>query len=113
MGWFRRLAREDGFTLVELLMVVVIIGILVSIAVASYAMSVSTSKKTACKANLRNIEEQIIVYRTANNENPLTLQDLVPHQIEDEDDLHCPTSGDAYLYDSSTGEVSCPYHIDL
>jgi len=113
MGRFGKVVREDGFTLVELMMVVAIIGVLVGIAVASFAISVSASKKTVCKANLRTIEEQIVVYHAQHDVNPPTLQDLVPDLIDDEDSLHCPESGDAYLYDSTTGDASCPFHIDL
>ncbi len=113
MGWSGRLTREDGFTVLELMMVVIIIGVLVGIAVASYTISVSVSKKTACKANLRIIEEQIIVYHSYYDVDPTTLQDLVPDLIGNEKSLHCPESGEAYVYDSTTGDVSCPYHKDL
>lgn len=113
MGWSGRLTREDGFTVLELMIVVIIVGVLVGIAVASYGLSVSVSKKTACKANLRIIEEQIVVYNNHYGADPETLQDLVPELIDNEKSLHCPESGEAYLYDSTTGDVSCPYHNDL
>jgi competence protein ComGC len=108
-----RLGRDDGFTLMELMMVIGIIGVLVGIAVASFAVSVNVSKKTACKANLKTIEEQVVVYHIDNDVYPPTLQDLVPDYIENEDSLYCPESGDAYLYDRATGDASCPYHKDL
>ncbi|MEW6552753.1 MAG: prepilin-type N-terminal cleavage/methylation domain-containing protein [Actinomycetota bacterium] len=113
MARFGRLGRDEGFTLMELMMVIAIIGVLVGIAVASYAISVSTSKKTACKANLRTVEEQIVVYHTHHDAYPPTLQDLVPDLIENDGSLYCPESGEAYLYDDSSGDVSCPYHKDL
>ena len=40
--------REEGFSLIELMIVVGIIGVLVSIAMVSFAISLSTSKKAAC-----------------------------------------------------------------
>jgi prepilin-type N-terminal cleavage/methylation domain-containing protein len=113
MARLSKLGRDEGFTLMELMMVIAIIGVLVGIAVASYAISVNVSKKTACKANLKTIEEQIVVYRIHNNVDPPSLQDLFPDLIENEKSLHCPESGEAYLYESSTGDVSCPYHKDL
>jgi prepilin-type N-terminal cleavage/methylation domain-containing protein len=113
MSCLKRFAVEEGFSLLELLMVAAIIGILVSIAVVSFAVSVSASKKTVCKANLRIIEEQTLVYRSKYDENPPALTDLVPEFIKDEKSLHCPESGEEYDYNPATGEVSCPYHTDL
>ncbi len=104
---------EEGFTFVELMVVILIIGILVSIAVASFAVSVSASKKTACKVNLRIIEEEILVYRCDFGENPATLPLLVPDYIDDEKSLDCPDSGKRYEYDPVIGDVSCPFHTDL
>ena len=107
------LERDDGFTLVELMVVILIIGILVGIAVVSFTLSVSASKKAACKANLKVIREAVIVYYTVNETDPASLADLVPDYIQSDNSLKCPESGEDYLYDPLTGEVSCPYHSDL
>ncbi len=108
----RELGGEEGFSLLELLIVAVIIGILVGIAVFSFALSVSTSKMAACKSNLKIVRNQMIVYYVKNDSRPPSLGDLVPGYIEDGDDLHCPETGDEYIYDAGSGEVSCPYHTD-
>jgi competence protein ComGC len=113
MNRLKMFAREEGFSLLELMVVIVIIGVLVSIAVVSFTVSVRASKKTVCKTNLRIIEEQVLVYRVKYDENPPTLQDLVPEFINKEDALRCPESGEAYIYDPATGDASCPYHTDL
>ena len=44
--------REDGFTLVELLVVLVVIGILVTVAVASYAGARTRATDAAAKSNI-------------------------------------------------------------
>ena len=105
--------RDDGFTVVEMMVVLLIIGILVGIAVLSFSLSLSASKKAACKANLKIIREQLLVYFTVNDEDPAALDDLVPEYIQAEDDLLCPETGEEYIYDPISGEVSCPYHTDL
>jgi prepilin-type N-terminal cleavage/methylation domain-containing protein len=45
--------REDGFTMVELLVVLAILGLLVAIAVPAYIGFTGRSADTAAKANLR------------------------------------------------------------
>lgn len=106
----RALQGDEGFTFVELMIVILIIGLLVGIAVLSFVYSVSLSKKTACNANLKTIREQITLYNSRFEANPPTLQDLVPGYIDNVDSLYCPDSGEAYIYDEETGDVFCPFH---
>ncbi len=46
---------RKGFTLVEIMIVVAIIGIIMAIAVPAYLRSRETSRATACQANLKQL----------------------------------------------------------
>jgi prepilin-type N-terminal cleavage/methylation domain-containing protein len=106
--------RDDGFSLVEMMTVVLILGMLVSVAVASYLITTDRTYRIACLSNQNAIRHGIIQYEASNGARPEQLQDLVTDGfIKDPDDFgHCPADpeGTAYVYDPASGDVSCPRH---
>ncbi len=60
----RRAQDQKGFTLVELMVVVVILGILVAIAVPLYNAQTEKAKEATCFANQRIIESAIMQWQT-------------------------------------------------
>jgi prepilin-type N-terminal cleavage/methylation domain-containing protein len=55
--------NQDGFTLVELMVAVLIIGVLVSLAIPKFTQASTTAKLRTCQSNQRTIEGACQTYR--------------------------------------------------
>ena len=55
-------SRQKGFTLIELMIVILIIAILVAIAVPVYLAATNSAKRRTCQSNLRTIDSAINAY---------------------------------------------------
>ena len=93
-------SRQNAFTLIELMIVVVILGILSAIAIPKYSDVTESARYAACRSNLRNIVEALTLYSAENGGFPAgngwkklsTISDYV--HVE----LACPSTGGEYRY---------------
>lgn len=69
--------REGGFTLVELMIVMTIIGILSAIAIPSYIRSVKKANEAVLREDLHTIRTAIDSYTVDKEKAPQSLDDLV------------------------------------
>lgn len=102
--------RDDrGFTLIELVTVLLIISILVSIAVASLWGATLSAKKAACSSNRHTLTTAIEVYNAETGAYPASVDDLAPYSKNFGSVKKCP-SGPDLEYDPVTHVISCPIH---
>lgn len=70
----RKLMSKKGFTLVELMIVIVIMGILVAVAIPVYGAVTKNAEKKTCISNMRDMKSTAATYQMqGNNGDQVTL----------------------------------------
>jgi len=72
--------KSNGFTLVELLVVLSILALLLTLAVPKYFTSIDKAKDATLKQDLNTLRESLDKYYADNGQYPKTLDDLVEHK---------------------------------
>ena len=65
---YPRRPATDGFTLVELLIVVIILGILAAVVIPQFEGASADAKESALRADLNTVRQAISLYRVQHNE---------------------------------------------
>ena len=96
---------NGGFTLLELMIVLTIIGILVSISIPLYQSVVLHARETALKDDLRTLRNVIDQYTADKKKAPQSLEDLVQggylRQIPEDPITHSSTTWEPVIDTSS------------
>jgi prepilin-type N-terminal cleavage/methylation domain-containing protein len=100
------LRNQKGFTLMELMIVIVIIGVLAAIGVPAYRNYIDNAKKQTCAANRRTLATAVGLYMTENNGNVPQGVDALKDYMTNADAVKCPAGGN-YIIDQDTGAVTC------
>ncbi len=72
-----KMEKQNGFTLVEILIVVVILGILAAIVIPQFTEASTEAKQSSLMCDLQTLRSQIELYKVQHNDIPPTLTDFV------------------------------------
>jgi prepilin-type N-terminal cleavage/methylation domain-containing protein len=102
----KMMRNQEGFTLLELLIVMVIIAILVAAAVPAFTSRVNAAKTTTCISNLRMLEDNAAAYNADLNSWPTEAQLVSGGYIKRS--VSCPSGNASSTYTITSGNPVCP-----
>jgi prepilin-type N-terminal cleavage/methylation domain-containing protein len=108
------LRQDKGFSLLELVATLAIIGILIAISVVSYWYTTSKTHRIACESNRRVLDGSIEMYRIDHDGSaPSDIDALAPYTRNFPLVVECPGDPDTRLrYDGGENRIVCGFHGD-
>jgi len=98
----KRIKQQAGFTLIEMLIVLLIISILILITIPNVTKHFATVDEKGCKAYVSMVQGQVEAYRVDFMDYP-TIQDLVAKGYLKKDETTCPNKEEIMI--TKDGEV--------
>ncbi len=73
---FQLRKKQDGFTIVELLIVIVVIAILAAVTIVAFNGISERARQSAMQANIKQLKTQLANYKTLNGDYPVSLDTI-------------------------------------
>ena len=102
----RKTSRKSGFTLVEIMIVVAIIGLLAAIAIPNFIKARTTSQMNACINNLRQVDGAIQQWALENKKDAAATVGFTDISGYLKNSVICPSGGTTFANSYTIADVS-------
>ena len=106
----QKIGNSRGFTIVEILVVVVVIGILAGLVLVAYNGVQDRSRASIAQTDLNNAKKRLVIYQARNGTYPTTYQQLIDagmHFSKSVYEVNIPGKGNMYYcYNTATKQFA-------
>lgn len=107
----RKMMNKKGFSLVELMIVVVIMGILIAVAIPLYGAITDNANNKTCATNIKTIKQNCANYYSSHDMTTVSSLNQVSAMFDDGKMPVCPVGTTAYevkIDTNGSAKVYCP-----
>lgn len=109
---------KHGFTLVEVIVTLVVLGVVAAIAIPAYTRYIDSAQEKECAVHRGELMEKFPTYLMYEGKNEdadaYSLSNVQSYvtAMYGEDEFQCPSSHKPYGFDTRTRLITCPVHSD-